>query len=412
MKPLEFWASPEATIARISRGQYRDQRIETGHHARLADIDRLADLGVTASRYPVLWESVAPMAPDSRCYAWEDERLERLGACDIEPIVTLLHHGSGPAYTGLTDDAFPALFADFAEATARRYPHVRRWTPINEPLTTARFSGLYGVWYPHARDHRAFGAALVNQALAYLLAVHAIKRIRPDAEFMITEDLQSFTATDAAARAYGDHKRERSFLSVELTCGAVTPAHPLWDYLTHTCRVDIELLKRIRKLAAPPDLIGWNYYPNSERHLQSRSDGSIENRALVDVHRAALDPKPLLRAAWTRLHLPMALSEVHVMGTELERARWLVQRYGDVLALRAEGIDVRAFGAWAAFGMVDWTSLLRERRGAREDGLYTCEPDAMRAPVLTLAGETLRQLQQGRIPSLTGAGWWERERSA
>ena len=39
---------------------------------------------------------------------------------------------------------------------AERYPWVRRYTPVNEPLTTARFSALYGLWYPHVRDDAAF----------------------------------------------------------------------------------------------------------------------------------------------------------------------------------------------------------------------------------------------------------------
>jgi len=408
---LEYWASPEPTIARLGGDRYRDQRIETGHYARLDDIDRLAALGVTATRYPVLWESVAPQHPHERTYAWEDARLRRLERLGIEPIVTLLHHGSGPAYTDLTDAAFPELFADFAEATARRYPHVRRWTPINEPLTTARFSTLYGVWYPNARGDGAFGAAIVNEMLGYLLAVERIRRVVPGAQFMITEDLQNFVAADVGARAYAQHKRERSFLSVELACGAVTPAHPLWEYLTGRCAVPVAKLEHIRRLAAPPDLVGWNYYPNSERYLRTREDGTMDNLALLDCLPVPLDPKPLLREAGRRLDLPLVLSEVHVYGTDLERARWLLQRHADVVALRAEGVDVRAFGAWAAFGMVDWNSLLCEQQSCLEDGLFTCEPDG-REPTLTAAGDVLRRLCRGSVAAIPSLGWWERERSA
>ena len=46
---------------------------------------------------------------------------------------------------------------------AERYPWLDDWTPVNEPLTTARFSALYGHWYPHARDEGAFFTALLNQ---------------------------------------------------------------------------------------------------------------------------------------------------------------------------------------------------------------------------------------------------------
>ena len=47
-------------------------------------------------------------------------------------------------------------------AVAERYPWVEHYTPVNEPLTTARFSGLYGHWYPHARDDGAFLRALLQ----------------------------------------------------------------------------------------------------------------------------------------------------------------------------------------------------------------------------------------------------------
>ncbi|MBD5657440.1 MAG: dTDP-4-dehydrorhamnose reductase, partial [Candidatus Eremiobacteraeota bacterium] len=282
---------------------------------------------------------------------------------------------------------------------------------INEPLTTARFSALYGVWYPNARDDRAFGAAIVNQMLGYLLAVERIREIRPDAQFLITEDLQNFVAADARANAYADHKRERSYLSIDLACGGVSSAHPLWSYLKDVCGVSIARLESVRRLAHPPDLIGWNYYPNSERYLRTNADGTIENRSLFDALAVTLDPKPMLRAAWQRFGIPMALSEVHVMGTHRERALWLGQRYADACALRAEGVDLRAFGAWAAFGMVDWASLLCERRNHIEDGLFTCEPSG-REPQLTIAGETFRSLVRGILPASSGAGWWERERSA
>ncbi len=409
---LEFWASPEATIARLDAERYRDQRADTGHLAREDDIERLAALGVTASRYPVLWESVAPSDPRERDYTWEARRLGRLERCGVEPIVTLLHHGGGPRYTSLLDDAFPELFADYAEATARRFPNVRWWTPVNEPLTTARFSALYGAWYPRARDDRAFAQALVNEVLGYLLAAERISRVVPGARFMLTEDIQSFTVADAGVAEYAAHKRERVYLSTDLACGNVDARHLLWPYLVGRCEVPVETLKRIRRLARPPDLLGWNYYPNSERYLWTNEDGTFGNIALVDVDRRRLGLSRLLRAAWQRFALPMALSEVHVYGNEAERARWLLQRYADVIALRDEGVDIRAFGAWAAFGMVDWTSLLCEQQDRREDGLYTCVPgDAQPQP--TLAAEALRGLCSGTLPALApNLGWWERERTA
>ncbi len=413
MSCIEFWASPEPTIVRLDAATYRDQCVETGHFERDGDMERLAALRVSGSRYPVLWEHVERNGAGVRDYAWPQRRLAALVRHGIEPLVTLLHHGSGPRHTSLVDDAFPELFADYAEATARRFPWIERWTPINEPLTTARFSTLYGVWYPKARDHRAFGRAMLNQARAILLGFERIRAIVPAAQLMLTEDLQGFVAGDPGVSDYVAHKRERAYLSLDLLCGNVRPGHALWDYLTRECGLPASELEALRRLARPPDLMGWNYYPNSERYLSSSWEGpTAHNVPLVDVAPERLAPRRLLRAAWKRFRLPMALSEVHVIGNEQERVRWLLQRYDDVVALRGEGVDLRAFGAWAAFGMVDWNSLLVERAGCIEDGIYTCAGPG-RVPAWTAVAEALRGLASGaRVARGTQPGWWEQQRSA
>jgi dTDP-4-dehydrorhamnose reductase len=368
--PFEVWASPEATVARLGERIYRDQLAETGHDVRDRDLDLLAGLGVAASRYPVLWERTAPQRPQDVDLAWAARRLGGLGARGIEPIVTLLHHGGGPPYTSLVDPAFPELFARYASAVAAAFPWVRRWTPINEPLTTARFSGLYGVWYPHATDDASFGRAIVNQALGILLAMEAIEAHAPRAELVITEDLQSFTALDRAVRDYAEHKRERAYLSIELLMGRVRPGHALYRYLLDAAGVPRELLERVERHARPPDLVGWNYYPHSERALGARADGSFFNAAAFE-HGKPFAPRELLRAAHERLRLPFGLGEVHRSGSENQRVAWLDDRADDLMALSAEGRPVRMLGAWAAFGLVDWDSLLRERRDHREDGVFS-----------------------------------------
>lgn len=407
----EIWASPEVTVARIGVDEIRDQTIETGHHRRHDDVARLAALGVPATRYPILWERVAPVAPGAYDYRWADARLALLDEAGIEPIVTLLHHGSGPRWTDLLDPQFPELFADYAAATARRYPHVRRWTPINEPLTTARFSTLYAAWYPNRFfDHRAFGRAVVNQVRAIALACERIRDAVPHATFMLTEDLQSFSAADDGVAAYVEHKRERMYVTCELLAGRVVDGHPMFRYLIDTCGIAPAELDRLVRRPQPPDIMGWNYYPNSERWLESDGMGGHRNLAAVDVPVAEpLCLPPLLREAYARLRLPFALSEVHVMGNERERSRWLLQRLDDALEVRRDGVPVVALGAWAAFGMVDWTSLLRRRERRFEDGVYTFAGiDGV--PRATLVAETLSELAAGRIPGKPlDRAWWERD---
>jgi dTDP-4-dehydrorhamnose reductase len=407
---MEFWASPEPTVARIDATTVRDQLAETGHDVRPDDADRIAALGVGASRTPVLWERVAPHDPATRDFSEPGRRLERLRACGVEPIVTLLHHGSGPAYTDLLDPAFPQLFADFAESAARAFPWVRRWTPINEPLTTARFSTLYGVWYPNMRDDRAFGRAIVNEARAIQLAMRRIRDVIPGAELVITEDLQRFSAADDRAESYAAFLRERAFLSIELVAGRIVRGeHAMAEFLRQRCGVRSSELRTLVHDATVPDVVAFNHYPHSERHLFGAPDGGLADVPAVYV---AGEPPPaagpLLRAAHDRLQLPLALGEVHVRGTASDRVRWLAQHVADALAQRAAGVDMRAVGAWAAFGMIDWHSLLRRRTRVIEDGIYTfAGPNGTPQP--TLVADAVRTLCAGGTLPVDGEpGWWER----
>ena len=177
----QLWAGAECTIVRVG-DDYRDQAVETGHHDRLDDIDLFAELGVETVRFPILWERIAPERPDRLDFGWTDERLERLRERGIEvdrrPAPPRLRARSTPACSIRTSRPSSA---EYAARVAERYPWIEHWTPVNEPLTTARFSGLYGHWYPHRRDYPAFLRALVNQCRGTLEAMRAIRSRHPEA---------------------------------------------------------------------------------------------------------------------------------------------------------------------------------------------------------------------------------------
>ena len=68
MDDLQLWGGPECTVNRTRRG-YTDQSRLGGHDDRPDDIDLFAGLGLSAIRYPILWERVAPddaVSPDWR----------------------------------------------------------------------------------------------------------------------------------------------------------------------------------------------------------------------------------------------------------------------------------------------------------------------------------------------------------
>lgn len=412
---IEAWAGIECTVNRVG-DQYFDQLIRTGHHDRIADLDLVASLGVTRVRYPVLWERVAPELAMEPAWAWTDLRLERLRQLGVAPIATLLHHGSGPSYTSLVDSDFSAHLARFAAAVAQRYPWIDAYTPINEPLTTARFSGLYGHWYPHGRDEATFLRCVLAECKATSLAMRAIRKVNPRAKLIQTEDLGYTHATRKLAyQAWFEN--ERRWLSLDLLCGRIDRQHPIRAHLLAN-GVSVEELAWFVHNPCSPDVLGFNYYVTSERYLDEDlaswpawSHGGNGRHRYADVHAvlagqlAGVDQ--LLAEAWERFGRPVAITEAHMGCTREQQLRWIVDIYDRVLAARESGIEVVALTAWSVFGAYDWHCLVTRCDGAYESGLYDVRGPTPRATALAHAW---RAIAAGRRPDhavIEGRGWWQ-----
>ena len=418
--PLQVWGGLECSVVRIG-DRWRDQFRETRHWGRPDDLDRVAALGIRVLRYPVLWEHVAPHRPDLRHWEWHDRRFAQLRHLGLTPIVGLLHHGSGPLYTDLLDTRFPEQLAIHADAVAARYPWVQHWTPVNEPLTTARFSGLYGHWYPHHRDGASFLRMVVNQCRGTLLAMRAIRRRIPNARLIQTEDLGRTFATPRL-RYQADLENERRWLSLDLLCGRVDRHHPLWHHLCGAGLTETEL-GEFMKGDGTPDFIGINHYLTSERYLDHdvgryppEFAGGNGREAYADVEAVRIVPAPgpvgpeaRLREAWERYRRPLLVTEAHHgCAEEVECLRWLGEIWAAAQNLRANGADLRAVTIWSVFGAMDWRSLLRERAGAYEPGVFDIRHSPPAPTGLAEAVQSL--LTTGCIvyPEAHGPGWWRR----
>jgi len=265
---IEVWGGLECTVARVG-DTYVDQTLLNGHHHRPQDLDAFAALGIRAMRYPVLWERIAPDGLGRADWSWTDERLARMRDLGIRPIAGLLHHGSGPRHTDLSQPDFAAKLARFAAAVAERYPWLEFYTPVNEPLTTARFSGLYGHWFPHAHAWRGFLRMLVNQVNGVRLAMRAIRKVNPHAKLVQTEDLGRTLGTPRLAYQAG-HENRRRWLSFDLLTGRVDRDHPLWRDVADA--VPERELEELLADPCPPDILGINHYLSGERFLDERLD--------------------------------------------------------------------------------------------------------------------------------------------
>jgi dTDP-4-dehydrorhamnose reductase len=415
---LDVWVGIECSYTRV-RDRYVDQIELAGLYQQPEIIDRLAELGVTAMRVPVLWER--RVALGERGWEWPDAVIARLRDRGIMPIVGLMHHGSGPPGMRLDEHAYVDALAEYAAEVAARYPWVTHYTPINEPLTTARFATLYGLWYPHVSCDRAFAKAVTGQARAISAAMHAIRGVTPEARLVQTEDLGRTYAT-AKLQYQADFENDRRWLTFDLLCGRVTGSHPMARYLRWAGVTD-GALDALAESSVPPDIVGVNHYLTSERFLDHRVEcypththGGNHRDRYVDVEAVRVlgtgvaGPYVLLRETWERYGIPIAVTEAHLGCTREQQLRWLAEVWDGAAQLRTEGADIRAVTAWSAFGAFDWSSLLTRQDGAYEPGLFDVRAPR---PRLTALGAMTRSLARGkpfRHPVLQAPGWWRCER--
>ncbi|MDB5935258.1 MAG: dTDP-4-dehydrorhamnose reductase [Massilia sp.] len=415
---MELWGGLECTVNRVG-DNYFSQIERNGHERRPDDVARFASLGIRAIRYPVLWERIAPGSLDSADWQFTDRQLPALRDAGVTVIAGLVHHGSGPRHTSLLDPAFAGQLAEYAGAVAARYPWVEYYTPVNEPLTTARFSGLYGLWYPHGNDDRQFVQALLNQCRAVVLSMQAVRRINPAAKLVQPDDLGKTYGTEQMADV-AEFYNERRWLAWDLLCGMVGPSHALWGYLTKT-GVDPADILWFRDNPCPPDIIGVNYYVTSERWLDHRPErypphlvGMVDGKPCIDVETARVlaTPTPgigpLLEEIWERYGLPLAVTEAHIAAGREDQLRWLLEIWQAGQEVRSKGVDLRAITAWALLGSFDWNTLV-----TRSDGYYESGAFDVRSPLPrpTAVARLMRELATGAEPShptLHGHGWWRR----
>ncbi len=416
---LQLWGGPECTICRVGN-EWRDQSQATGHDQRPADLDLIAGLGIKTVRYPILWEKAATDCSGALDFSWADRQIDRLRALGIEVIAGLSHHGSGPPGTDLLDPEFPAKLAEYAGRVAERYPWIEKWTPVNEPLTTARFSALYGHWYPHRKDFASFATALMNQCLATVRAMAAIRRLIPTATLVQTEDIGRTYATPQL-QGQADHDDRRAWLSLDLLFGRVDKRHPLYGHLRRAGIAEAAFEELVES-AERPAIIGVNHYLTSDRFLDHRCKfypaeavGGNGRQEYVDLEairiphlaeRVGIEHR--LREVWDRYGAPIAITEVHHGCTHDEQLRWLCEVWECAQRLRSEGVDIRAVTLWSMFGNVDWRSLLTRNDGHYDPGVFDARSDPPRPTALAAAAKAMAAGELFDHPALSSPGWWRR----
>ncbi len=412
-KALELWGGVECTINRVG-DVYFDQASKSGHRERLdADLRRFAELGIHTLRTAILWEHFEA----TNSWASSDLLFAALDKHEIHPIVGLLHHGSGPRSTHLLDPKFPEKLAAFALQVAQRYPSAVDFTPVNEPQTTGRFACLYGHWYPHQRSMKSYVRALFHQLKGTVLAMEAIRTVTPAARFISTEDGGQIFST-SRLESFRQEREQRRWLGMDLLCGCVKRTHPLFSFLTGHGLLEDEILW-FADHPCPPSILGLNYYVTSDRFLDHRLElypphfagGDTGHEPLADVEAVRVYREgisgvgPILKQAWERYSIPVAITEAHLGCDPEEQMRWLAEIWNDSLEARTAGIDVRAVTVWALLGSFNWCHLCTQDSGAYEPGVFNLSTGI---PIATpLAKLAVDLALGGSMSAIAGqSGWW------
>lgn len=406
-----MWAGFECTLNRVGE-RYQDQLLPSERTMRLECMRLLPRLGINAFRYRIAWED------ETTPWSQYAEDMAFFADNSITPILGLVHHGSGPAHTSLLDDNFSDGLAQHAKRVAQAFPDVVHWTPVNEPLTTARFSALYGHWYPHERDETAFWRALFNQIDGTIAAMREIRKVNPLAKLVQTEDLGT-TFSTAASSDQAAYNNQRRWMTWDLLMGHVTSGHP---FHTRLCDMGFEeRLERISDAPCPPDIIGVNHYLTSDRFLDHRiarypesTVGSNGRQAFADIEAVRVLSTPsdgverVLSDAWDRYKIPVALTECHNGCTREEQMRWVRDAWNSAEKLNAEGKHIVAVTIWTLMGARGWSNLLTSDIRDFEGGVFDPRSGTIRP---TAIADTVQALTQGTAlpPATNGPGWWRRE---
>ena len=284
---------------------------------------------------------------------------------------------SGPRHTSRVDPEFPQKLADYAARVAERFRGLSTNT-VNEPLTTALFSGLYGVGIrTRAAITGSSGAA------------HAVQGRRPrDARDPEDHPALEAVQTDDLGKTYSTQK-----LRYQANSQRAAMAHlgsSLWASRSPSQSLAMASQERgcsepsgrglsstrVRRTSSASPLRHERTLPDEDLagtpacfHAGTDAIGMPTSRRHVVSRRGVTASAPYWRSVAALPPTASGDRSAHHASRE-DQLRWVVEIWRAADALRATGADVRAVTLWALFGVYDWNCLVSECRGYYEPGAF------------------------------------------
>ena len=378
-----FATGIENSYPTIDQGRVRmDEMDKCGHYRHWRkDFALVQELGIQFLRYgpPIhtTWLGVGK-------YDWSfaDETFAELRRLNIAPIVDLCHFGVPDWLGNFQNPDFPALFAEYAGAFARRFPWVQLYTPVNEMYICAKFSAQLGWWNEQLTGDRAFVTALKYLVKANVLAMHAILEVRPTAMFIQSESSEYHHAENLAAAKTAQVLNYQRFLSLDLNYGHRVDSG-MYEYLLDNGMTRDEYHFFLDNKVKGRCVMGNDYYNTNEDRVAA--DGTV--RPSGEVYGYYL----ITRQYYERYYLPVMHTETNfAQGPNGDEAvQWLWRQWANLLRLHYDGVPLIGFTWYSLTDQVDWDSALRENNGTINPlGLYDLDRNIR--PV----GEAYKQIIQ------------------
>ncbi|MCD0445368.1 family 1 glycosylhydrolase [Glycomyces sp. A-F 0318] len=334
----------------------------TEHYAHWhADLGLAGDAGAELVRWGVPWYRIQP-GRDRWEWGWLDRVMDRFAELGLRPIVDLMHYGTPLWLEGqFANPDYPERVAEYSARVAERYAHLgfAEYTPVNEPMIHAQFSGEYAYWPPYLSGPEGLSAIVRQLGRGFVLAQRAMREVLGEAAVFVHVDAGQRYAGDVDAPEHREHAarlREQVHLVEDLVTGRVGGSHPLEPFLRANGWSDGDLAWFAAD-PVHPDVMGVNYYPlHSTEVFEAgvfHSGGFPDPRPARDDGAAGL--VELLRAAADRYGAPVMLTETCVTDSVKARVDWLDESVAAVRGLRESGVDVVGYTWWPLFDMYEWT---------------------------------------------------------
>lgn len=348
--------SPDGTYKRI------DEMEKCGHYKYWKDDFRLVkETGIDYLRYGSPYYSTH-LGPGQYDWAFSDDVFNELKRLDIIPLVDLCHFGVPDWIGDFQNPDWPVHFAEYASAFAKRFPHLKFYTPVNEIFIAAMFSAQYGWWNECLSNDRAYVTALKNISKANVLAMQEIIKIQPEAVFIQSESSEYFHPENPDVRELCDFLNQKRFLSLDLTYG-----HPVdittYKYLMANGMTEEEYTWFCRQnmRAKAKCIMGNDYYITNE-HLV-HSDGTTSASGEIFGYYV------ITHQYFKRYRLPVMHTETNI--TEPFAVHWLKKQWANVYRLKTDGVPIIGFTWYSLNDQIDWDSALRNDAGVVNSlGLY------------------------------------------